>query len=404
MDLTGISRDELDAVIDRLDVVRAAMEVLDRAGLGSVVDLDDFETVLRCGPLRAPEDDRRAVTVVPEEDTAEEGEPLASFDLPDGVGMDDLGPVVIEEAGPVFPPPIRDAALIEGQDAEAPPPVEKLGGEGEGLQRLALAEDAPLPAGGAASPAGDPAEPSSSDPAPVPAAQEPPAAAQGTAVAVEAPDLPAARTTPGGGQAGPAAPPAYGATWTAAEDDALVAGVIDLVRAGKTRNAAAVELAGKIGRSPEAARYRVSKALKPRIDAALARESFPPQSDAVSTMVPEVAAQRVAASAGPVQLVAPDHLQGEHRRIWSALDDLRPDPRFDAPADLDIFTAYDSGAGVQPLALDFGLDGRALVDRYRCITRCIQDPKGRTRPELRGKFAAVLKWRAEAQAKARAAA
>lgn len=129
-----------------------------------------------------------------------------------------------------------------------------------------------------------------------------------------------------------------------------------------------------------------------------------PVSDAAARVVEDVAAKRIAAApAKPLRPVAPDHLAGEHLRIWNWLDGLATKPPFDPAADLAIYDAYDSGAGVGALALDWGVDAPTLVARYRDLIRCVDTGKGKIRPELKMKFSAVIRWRAEAFAKLKAA-
>jgi hypothetical protein len=337
--------------------------------------------------------------------------------------------------------------------AEAPPPAEVLGGEGGELQRHHLAEDDPLPAGGEVPPTGDPAEDAArgafpdgaqdlsasqpgmtgpvargdgspdQSPEPAPAAgesggaaaedpdlssaspaAEPPAAVTGTAAAVEAPPLPG-QHPPAGERAVPA--DKYGAAWTAEEDAQLVAGVAERVVKGMSVNAAAVEMAAVLGRQSSAARVRVSTRLKPRIAEALALAGgraviAEPIPEPVATAPsPALAAPALVVAVAPppaprakaARPVAPADLSGAHRRIWDWLDGIEYTADFGAADDLYMVDCFAHGTKVATLALDMGVDAKALLDRFKLVTQCIRDGKDRIQPDLQGKLGEVLRLR-----------
>jgi hypothetical protein len=319
-----------------------------------------------------------------------------------------------------------------GQDAEAPPPDKDAarGAFPDGAQDLSAIQPGMMgpvargdgssdqslePAAAVAESGGAAAEdPDLSLASP---SAEPPAAVTGTAAAVEAPALPGGNS-PAGQSAGDPVKPA---PWTPEEDAQLIAGIAAGVLAGKSRQAAIYDAADALGRSRQGAKSRASAKMSLRIDRAIATQAraaqgrpadaAPPAAEdapapadpvAVTSAAPvgPAAAPRAAKALRPV---APDGLGGEHRRIWDWLDKLPQDAPFDAAVDLEVYSDYDSGKGVNALALTLGLDGRKLVDRYRDITRCICDAKGKPRPELKMKLAAVLRWRAHALAELKAA-
>jgi hypothetical protein len=308
------------------------------------------------------------------------------------------------------------------QAAEAPlPAVDVARGAstdgGQDLSEIQPGVTGPHARGGEAGQPPDPAAPAAesgiaaaddhSDPASEGQAPEPPAAVAATSAAVEAP------ARPGNPHAGAGSgADKYGVAWTVEEDAFLVNAVAQRVQAGMSMKAAAKEAAGLLGRSVGSTCIRAQKNLKDRIARSLVGRHAPepatdvmkPVAEAAARVVEDVAARRIAAApAKPLRPVAPDHLAGEHRRIWDCLDGLSTKPPFDPAADLAIYDAYDSGAGVGALALDWGVDAPTLVARYRDLIRCVDNGKGKIRPELKMKFSAVIRWRAEAFAKLKAA-
>ncbi len=310
------------------------------------------------------------------------------------------------------------------QAAEAPLPEDKLGGDGGGLQRLVPAEDDPLPAGGDALPAGDPVD----DPAPTagesglaadedtdlpgssPSA-EPPAAVTGTAAAVEAPPLPGQHPPAGEGKGAPA----YG-IWMTKEDDQLVAGMAERIHAGESRHAAAIAMADVLGRPVEGARWRANTKLKDRIAAAVAAlrapAVAPAQAPVSAAAAPEVPVAPVPA---PEEAVAaptprgkafrppmPDGLSSDHRRVWSWLDGLDITADFGPGDDLFVVEAFAKGTKAPMLAVDMGVDTKALLDRYKALTRPIRNGRDQIMPDQQAKLAQVLRLRKEAFAGAKA--
>jgi hypothetical protein len=452
MDLTGLSRDDVAEVIGRLEVAQAAADVLAEAGLEPVIDLSDDGMML----------------------SASWGAAVSSAE-----GTEPGWPVVIEDALPLVPALVADTGAAEGpdagpaggQDAEAPPPEEMLGGEGEGLQRHGPAENDSLPAGGETPPAGDPAEdaargeqadgvqdlsgnqpgmtgPSargaeSSDQSPEPAAAvaesggaaaedpdlssaspaaEPPAAVTGTAAAVEAPALPGGAQPAGQG----AVPPSRPAPWTAEEDDRLIAAVAAGVLAGKSRQGAIYDAADALGRPRQGAKSHVSAKLSLRLDREIAAQARAAQGGAVKD-APSAAASGEAPAPAPVAVtlplsadpiaeaalpkprakaarpVAPADLSGTHRRIWDWLDGIEYTADFNAADDLYMVDCFAHGTKVATLALDMGVDAKALLDRFKLVTQCIRDGKDRIQPDLQGKLGEVLRWRVKALAEMKAA-
>jgi len=427
---------DVAAMIEALSVVHEAADVLAAAGLSPIIDLTDDATVLTAAPVldrRPPlrpdglrfdpdpvSDPDGAALYPPRVGRVEVGELVADAEE-DGDGL-----VLIEDLDTGVAGEAPQPGLAGGQDAEAPPPAEDVARgafPGGGQDLPAIQPGVTAPAARDEGTTGQPPEPAGaapesgpervlaaaehSDPAPVRAAPEPPAV-EGDAPAVEAPDLPAAWTTPGGGRAGGGVVPAYGAVWTAAEDDALVAGVAKLVRAGSTRNAAAKVVAARLGRGEASCRQRIFTGLKARIDAALADAAqVAVLDDAAQEPVPVAVAEPAAlppAKPASAPLVRPGHLEGEHLRIWDWLDGKGRSPDFTAADDLAIWDAYSSGAGVAMLAADWGMDSVKLKLRYEEVTACICDAKARIKPELRMKLAKVLRWRADAAAKLSGAA
>lgn len=396
MDLTNLSRGELAELQHRLLTVSSAADVLAEGGLEPVIDLTETETRLRTGPVRempaaAPPvetgpdlADRVRAALAPAIEAWSDFEQrpwTAAPELPGAWYAADYAAASAEDPGPVL---IDDLAVPE-MPAEAPEALDAAEGPVEDAQ-VALLEEALA----------------TEDPEPASPAPEPPAVAMGTAAAVEAP------VSPGGNPpAGADAGIKYGLTWTEDDDARVVAGVAERMAAGLSATAAAKEVAVLIGRTPASTVNRASM-LKDRIAAArglAGDEAAPPMqpvSEAAARVVEEVRAKREA-SAGVVRPVAPSHLAGEHLRIWTALDALPAEPPFDPETDLALYDAYDGGGGVNALALDLGVDSAALIRRFREMTRCISNDKGKLRPELKMKFSAVIRWRAKAFAEARAA-
>jgi hypothetical protein len=411
MDLTGMTREDAAEVAQLLTALVAAGERLADFGHVAEISVTPAAAVLRV-PVRlraggAVEPAPVSVVYVKRSDDgglrwpSEVAVAIWNALSPAADDGADPGPVVIDEE------PARGAFPGGAQDLPATQPG-MTAPAARGAEDDTGQSSEPAPAAGESG--GAAAE--VCDPLPASPVAEPSAAVTGTAAAVEAPPLPD-RPTPVGQGAGAGAGPMakHGQPWTPDEDERVVARVAELVHGGVSRDRAAASVAVELGRGVPSTQRRVHMALRARILAALdalaaepseapevpAAPAAPEPAPAVVVAPPEippVAAPEPRARA-PRQ-VMPGHLQGDHRRIWECLDGLRPDTRFDAATDLALYEAWDLGKGVNELALTLGLDGRALMDRARDLLSSICDSKGKPRPELRMKLAAVLRWRAEA--------
>jgi hypothetical protein len=331
-----------------IDAVAERVSVLTDRGRFTAIDLAiRLRALLDAAAPEAEEDTGAAKAPPPEEDAARGAFPGGGQDLPAiQPGMTGL------------------SARGEGSTTQSPEPAPAVGESGG-----AAAEDSDLSG--------------SSPPA------EPPAAAPGTAAAVTAPPLPGPHP-PAGERVG--AP----ALITGALSDAEKAEIRRRHAAGETSR----DIAAALNRRVQLVGAWISGLAHQEKIAALKASSA---KDGVSDSAPaaKVAPEdAVAPKQGLQRPGIPDHILGEHRRIWSFLDGLAQKPPFDAATDLAVYDAYDSGRGMQALALDLGVGGAVLVQRYKTIVGCILDAKGRPRPELKMKLSAVLRWRAEAAAKA----
>jgi hypothetical protein len=392
MDLTGMTRKEVADLQRMLAVVASASDVLAEGGLSPVIDLTDDGVMLTAAwesaPAAAPVliEPAAGPVIGPWDLSVEEASPAVA---PDGAQVVALK--AAEDTGAADRPLPEPAG---GQDAEAPPPEEDaargaFSGGGQDLPAIqpgmtglsargeGSTAQSPEPAPAVGESGGAAAEDSDLSGSSPPA--EPPAAATGTAAAVTAPPLPGPHP-PAGERVG--AP----ALITGALSDAEKAEIRRRHAAGETSR----EIAAALNRRVQPVGAWISGlAHQEKIAFLKAQAAEPAAPPAPASPAPEVAPRPG----------VPDHIAGEHRRIWTFLDGLPPEPLFDAATDLAVYDAYDSGRGVQALALDLGVDGAALVRRYKDIVGCILDHKGRPRPELKMKLSAVLRWRAEAAAK-----
>jgi hypothetical protein len=448
MDLTCMTVPDVANLIDQLALVKEAAVLLNRGGLSPLIDLTDDGVMIS-----------------------------AAWDsaLGGGSGREGAGPVVIEDAPRIAAAMEEDTGGAEGpdlgpaggQDAEAPPPEEVLGGDGVGESYRDFPVNDPVPVGDEVPPAGDPAEDAargafpdgaqdlsaiqpgmtgpvargdgSPDQSPEPAAAvaesggaaaeesdlssaspsaEPPAAVTGTAAAVEAPALPGGNS-PAGQSAGDPVKPA---PWTPEEDAQLIAGIAAGVLAGKSRQAAIYDAADAVGRPRQGAKSRVSAKLSLRIDFEIAARARAAKGGAAEQVpvaavvqepspVPAAPAQAPVVAVAPppaprakaARPVAPADLSGAHRRIWDWLDGIEYTADFDAADDLYMVDCFAHGTKVATLALDMGVDAKALLDRFKLVTQCIRDGKDRIQPDLQGKLGEVLRLRVKVLAELKAA-
>jgi hypothetical protein len=367
-----VGRDEL-AVAER-------MRVLTNGGLFCLDRLAErLESLLACAL-----DDEQVAALTAAEDTG-------------GAEGSDAGPAGGQDAE--APPPDKDAARGAfpggGQDLPAiQPGMTGLSARGEGTTA-----QSPEPAPAAGESGGAAAEDSDLS-GPSPLAEPPAAAATGTAVAaVTAPPLPG-QHPPAGERAG--AP----ARWTAEEDDRLVAGIAARVLAGKSRKQAATEMAQDLGRPVPGTEKRYHTKLSGRVDAEIARlaRAAKVAAETPAPLAAEVAPAPVEQPAVPApaprakapRLVAPADLSGAHRRIWDWLDGIDYTADFNAADDQFMVERFAMGTKVAALALDMGVDAKALLDRFKLITQCIRDGKDRIQPDLQGKLGEVLRMRVKA--------
>jgi len=292
-----------------------------------------------------------------------------------------------------------EAGLAEEQDAQAPPPVEMLGGDGEDCSGIVTRSMTPEQA------------------APEPArAGERPAASSlpktgGTVLIAETQPPVSTVERAAGVKLSP-----LGVSWREEEDAALIEALAqNEVSLAATKREVMQGLAEKLGRTYRAVDNRADrtndriqkrareirdalrKAAEPGPAPAAVEEPPPmvPVAEAAARVVECVVAQRVVApeASADRRRECPSDLTGAERTIWKALDAIGYRDGFDADLDVDVAETFARGAKADAVALDLGVDSAALVKRYKAITACIRDDKDRIRIELQPKLLAVLRRR-----------
>lgn len=419
MDLTGLARADVAEVIGRLALAQAAADVLADGGLEPVIDLTDDGLMLSaawCGEVGAAEAAEPDWPVVIEDagSSAPSGAPQVGQDTGEAEAQPQPEPA--GEQGAEATPPAEDAARGAfpggGQDLPASQPgMTGLSARGEGSTAQSP-EPAPAAGESGLAAAEDPDLPGSSPSA------EPPAAVTGTAAAVEAPPLPGQNPPAGEGKGDPVKP----APWTAEEDALLLDIVATGVLAGKSRQAAIYDAADALGRPREGSRNRVYVKLGQRLDSEIAARARAAKDGAAEPAVAKAPAPAAPVAATPplsaepiaeaapakprakaARPVAPADLSGAHRRIWDWLDGIEDTADFSAADDLYMVDCFAHGTKVSTLALDMGVDAKALLDRFKLVTQCIRDGKDRIQPDLHGKLGEVLRLRVKILAELKAA-
>lgn len=212
--------------------------------------------------------------------------------------------------------------------------------------------------------------------------------------------------------------------WTKDEDARLVDLIVDgVTNRGLTKKAAAIEASRAIGRPEPGTLYRVNHKLRDLIDAAInvaAMEQaqtetpeIPPAEDAGASVSRDAAAagghspaavQEIDASALDAaferQVDAMPDLHGEDLRVWQWIAAHRAKWPHTASTDLDLAVALGRGEKINLVAMDLGIDVRALQDRWNVLSKPIRNSQDKITIDGMPRLITILRRIAKAPAAA----